>query len=152
MKKRFVYMVLLAVFAAGSALAGSLTDQLGNLNLSGIWSGTGTAVLPDGTIIDNISVEADITAADNLFYGTVDFIPPSTANSVSEASFESPAPPLNNVTGAVTADRQVRAIINMGGSGNAIIDATWVGNTITGIVRDFSDGSALYFSASRIYD
>lgn len=151
MKKGFVFALVLTVFVVNIGFAASA-------DLEGSWTGTGTAVVPFNpfnsapvpTFLPNILLCGDIIEQDgSLLYGVFVFgIPDPDEN---ELDIEVEA----FVTGNITKDKRIQAIISNPSFlptlpiGTGIIDGKWSGKTITGVARDFTDGSTTYFEVKR---
>jgi hypothetical protein len=142
MKKRLLIALLFAFFIVNGAIAGSVS-------LVGDWEGKARAILPDGTIIENIVFEATIDGVDGgLFSGVFVFtLPPSAGGDEITADF----------TGYIKG-RSIQGVISSEESPSALVGSGLFNANLkkkkkkkmVGIVRDLIDGSTTYFSAKKV--
>ena len=138
MKKRLLLAVLFAVFVVNGAIAGS--DSL-----VGDWEGNATAILPDGTIIEGITLEGTLDGVDDgLFSGDFEFTLPGPGGAVTAYA-----------TGYIKAQK-IQGIMSVessespsGYQGIGFFNAKLKGKKMEGVVRDLSDGSTTYFTANK---
>ncbi len=112
-------------------------------DLVGTWRGDGTAILPDGTVIDGLYMVAEITyQAGGLFY----------------AEFRVTVPGLGRTyfsgTGYIGEDNKLRAIWSIEGMVIGVADSTLDTSgskpVLVGSALDFSDGSTSYFKIKKM--
>jgi hypothetical protein len=151
MKKGFVFALLLTVFVVNVGFAGSA-------DLEGSWTGTGEAVVPFNpfdpvgsgpTFLPNIVLCGEIIEQDgSLLWGVFVFLIPDPDENEDPIQVEA------FVTGNVSTNKRIQAIISNPSLpelpiGTGIIDGKWNGKTISGVARDFTDGSTTYFEVKR---
>lgn len=137
MKKRFLLALLFAFFVVNGAIAGSGS-------LVGDWEGDARAILPDGTIIEDIELEGTIDDVDGgLFSGDFVFTLPGSDPVTAFATGYIKA---QKIEGIMSIDSEESP---SGFQGIGFFNAKLKGKKMVGVVRDLSDGSTTYFSAKR---
>ena len=132
MKKGILVIFVLFSFLVGSAFAGSP-------NLVGEWSGEGSAIFPDGTVVEmNISAEI-LVQHGGLVTGSFVF------SFVDNPSIEF----LVDFTGYVDKNQNLKGVMSSEGFGTGIADAKWSGNKIDGVALDLFDLSTTHFTVFR---
>jgi hypothetical protein len=135
MRKGLLLAVFFAVFVVNGAIAGSGS-------LVGDWVGDATAILPDGTIIEDIELE-----------GTMDDVEGGLFSGVFTFKLPGEDPVTAFATGYIRAQKiqgtmsyEVSADVFQG---IGFFNANLKGKKMVGVVRDLSDGSTTYFTAKR---
>lgn len=138
MKKRLLIALLFAFFIVNGAIAGSGS-------LVGDWEGKARAILPDGTIIENIVFEGTVDGVDGgLFSGVFIFtLPPSAGGDEITADFTGYIR-AQKIQGVISSEESPSALV-----GSGLFNAELKGKKMVGIVRDLTDGSTTYFTAKK---
>jgi hypothetical protein len=135
MKKRLLLAVLFAIFFVNGAIAGSAS-------LVGDWEGDATAILPDGTIIDDIELEGTLDDVEGgLFSGEFTFTLPGEDPVTAFATGYIKAQKIQGIMSYEVAPGMFQGI--------GFFDGKLKGKKMVGVVRDLSDGSTTHFTAKR---
>jgi hypothetical protein len=135
MKKILFLAVLFAIFIVNGAIAGSAS-------LVGDWEGDATAILPDGTIINDIELEGTLDDVEGgLFSGEFTFTLPSEDPVTAFATGYIKAQKIQGVMSYEMAPGVYQGI--------GFFNGKLKGKKMVGVVRDLSDGSTTYFTAKR---
>jgi len=138
MKKRLLIALLFAFFIVNGAIAGSGS-------LVGDWEGKARAILPDGTIFEDIELEGTVDGVDGgLFSGVFVFtLPPSAGGDEITADFTGYIRE-QKIQGVISSEESPTALV-----GTGLFNAKLKKKKMVGIVRDLIDGSTTYFTAKK---
>ncbi len=134
----YVTRAEMAAFLLRLRYGGDLPPEAASISLVGSWSGTGKGILPNGDEIPEYSATANIThQSGGLFRGTYEVMGTQAI-----------------VTGIVSADKSIHLTVSVQIDELiqtiGVMDGRWVSeNQITGVFRDFTDGSTSYFIMQR---
>jgi len=134
MKRLLLWSLLITVLSSSVVFAGPP-------KIGGTWRGDFVAIYPNGDIIPlSDSGEAIITQSDqypNLFYGTLEF-------TIDGDTFT------RNLTGYISTDKRITAnLTDLNELPVGILEGHLTGNTIQGVLRDFTDATTTMFTATR---
>jgi hypothetical protein len=144
MKVLKILFVAGLLFAASVAMAGK-----GGPIASGIWSGQGMAVYPDGTIVEITQVDAELTQDGMFIYGFAAFQVEIDGNALEPQVGQMSAQISGNAISGVLGGCEP-AFPDCGGV--AVFEGKLSGNKMTGTVRDLSDGSTSVITLHRMTD
>jgi hypothetical protein len=114
----------------------------GSASLVGDWEGTARAILPDGTVIDEIELGGSLNKVDgSLFVGTFSFSYPGMSEVQAFATGDIQGQKIKGIMSFQTGPTTFQGV--------AFFEANLRGRKMIGIVRDLSDGSTSTFSAYR---
>ncbi|MGA7877890.1 MAG: hypothetical protein WCA08_19690 [Desulfoferrobacter sp.] len=134
----YVTRAEMAAFLLRLRYGGDPPPEAASISLVGTWSGTAKGILPNGDEIPEYSGTANIThQSGSLFSGTYEAMGAQAL-----------------VTGNVSADKSIHVTVSVQIEGSiqviGAMDAKWESeNQISGVARDFTDGSTSYFTMQR---
>ncbi|MBC8317696.1 MAG: hypothetical protein H8E41_07295 [Desulfobulbaceae bacterium] len=132
MKKGILVTFILFSFLVGNAFGGTP-------NIVGEWNGEGSAIFPDGTVIE-LNIYGEILAQHN-----------GLATGYFLFSFaENPAIEFQaDFTGYIDKSNNLKGVMSSEGYGTGIADAKWSGNKIEGVALDLGDLSTTHFTVFK---
>lgn len=132
MKRAFILTVCITIFSVGVVFAGAP-------DISGDWSGTFVAIYSDGTVVGPLPGDATINQNEdypNLFSGYFTF---KLNGDIFTRDF----------TGYISPDKRMTINLTEGPSSVGIAEAHFTGKTIKGVLRDFTDTTTTFFTATK---
>ncbi|MGA7876666.1 MAG: hypothetical protein WCA08_13470 [Desulfoferrobacter sp.] len=137
----YVTRAEMAAFLLRLRYGGNPPAEAASMTLVGNWTGSGQGIFPNAVVTPELPISANVVSqTGSLFVGTFD-----------AAGTQAIA------TGNVSADKSIHATISVQVDEQTqtvgVIDGKWESeDQISGVLRDFNDGSTSYFTMNRVLE